>query len=108
MTELESLGRYLYGGGWQTALAAALGVNLRSVQRWAAGFHIPDGAWNELLDLVAHKHVSHAAPILAGLERDSITLHADGHAEWSDETDRDIKERMAEIMRGMGYNVSVL
>lgn len=107
MTELESLGRYLYGGGWQTALAAALGVNLRTVQRWAAGSDVPEGAWNDLLYLVAEKQVAGCAPILSGVERDSITLSV-GDDRWDSCTDLRIKERMAEIMRGMGYNVSVL
>lgn len=107
MTELESLGRYLYGGGWQTALAAALGVNLRSVQRWAAGNGVPEGAWNDLLDLVAEKQLAGCAPILSGLERDNITLSV-GDDRWSKITDARIKMRMAEIMQGMGYHVSVL
>lgn len=107
MTELESPGRYLYGGGWKAALASALGVNLRTVQRWVAGFHMPDGAWNELLDLVAHKHVSHLSSIMVCLGGDSITLSV-GNDKWSEETDRAIKERMAEIMRGMGYRVVVV
>lgn len=107
MTELESLGRYLYGGGWKAALAAALGVAPRTVERWDKGFYMPDGALNDLLNLVAEKQVAGCAPILSGLERDSITLSV-GDDRWSDETDRAIKERMAEIMHGMGYNVSVL
>ena len=35
--ELRTLGVFLYGPRWQTALAGDLKVNIRTVQRWAAG-----------------------------------------------------------------------
>ena len=35
--ELKRAGETLYGWGWQIALARALGVNDRTVRRWAAG-----------------------------------------------------------------------
>jgi hypothetical protein len=34
---IRDAGRLLYGERWQSALAAALGINLRTVRRWAAG-----------------------------------------------------------------------
>lgn len=41
-TDLRQIGEALYGPEWQTPMARALGVSLRSVQRWAAGKPIPD------------------------------------------------------------------
>ena len=35
--ELKKAGEALYGPRWQTALARALGVNARTVRRWAYG-----------------------------------------------------------------------
>lgn len=35
--ELARAGRRLYGHGWHGRLAEALGVNLRTLQRWASG-----------------------------------------------------------------------
>ena len=40
-TLLRAVGEALYGDQWQTPLADALGVNLRSLQRWAAGTSTP-------------------------------------------------------------------
>jgi hypothetical protein len=34
---IRRAGRALYGERWQSALAGALGVNIRTVRRWAAG-----------------------------------------------------------------------
>jgi hypothetical protein len=35
--ELRKIGEYLYGPRWQTKLARALPVNVRSVRRWLSG-----------------------------------------------------------------------
>ena len=35
--ELARLGRALYGPGWQSPMARAVGVNPRTVRRWASG-----------------------------------------------------------------------
>lgn len=49
---LAAIGRALYGPSWQQALADALGVNVRTMRRWAKGeFDIPDGIWGELTTL---------------------------------------------------------
>jgi hypothetical protein len=34
---IRRAGRAVYGERWQSALAGALGVNIRTVRRWAAG-----------------------------------------------------------------------
>lgn len=39
--DLADIGRVLYGDRWQAPLAAALGLNLRTVQRYAAGDTAP-------------------------------------------------------------------
>lgn len=35
--EFRALGALLWGSHWQTPMAQALGVNARTVRRWAAG-----------------------------------------------------------------------
>lgn len=55
-TLLREIGQALYGRSaraWQGEMADALGVNLRSVQRWAIGEgEPPEGVWAELADLM--------------------------------------------------------
>lgn len=41
---IRAVGVSLYGERWQAPLADALGVNLRNVQRWAAGEFAPSPA----------------------------------------------------------------
>ncbi len=66
-TLLRDIGHTLYGPSvrtWQGEMADALGVNLRTVQRWAIGEGEPsDGVWGELLDLLAEKKTA-----IAGLQ----------------------------------------
>jgi ribosome-binding protein aMBF1 (putative translation factor) len=50
---LARIGRALFGSYWQTALAAEIEVNERTVRRWAAGDSaIPDGIAAELARLL--------------------------------------------------------
>jgi hypothetical protein len=50
---LHRVAELSYGPSWQTPLALALGANLRTVQRWAAGSRpISPEAWTRLADLV--------------------------------------------------------
>jgi hypothetical protein len=50
--------RALYGTGWHGPLADALGVSLRTTQRWGTGaMPIPNGIWGELSTLLA-KHAT--------------------------------------------------
>lgn len=54
MTRIALIGEALYGPSWQTPLAEALGVALRTVQRWAAGTSEPaPGVWADLRRLAA-------------------------------------------------------
>lgn len=49
---LHEIGQALYGTQWQSDLGRALGVNVRTVQRWAAGEIVPPaGVYVELLKL---------------------------------------------------------
>lgn len=60
---LRRAGEALYGPRWQSALAAALNVNRRTVAGWAAGTRngypaeIPDGVANDIAAL-ARKRVA--------------------------------------------------
>ncbi len=80
--DLARLGALLYGDEWQTPLAAALGVSLRSVQRWAAGgAAIPDGVavalhgaaegWRLVVESVPHE------VRLGGANADAVAVLAD-------------------------------
>lgn len=57
MTDLDlfrAIGAALYGPLWQSELSRRLGVNDRTMRRWASGaFHLPPGIWDSLLPLVA-------------------------------------------------------
>lgn len=54
---LHEVGAALYGPRWQAELARQRGVDLRRVQRWAAGeFRVPAGIWAELrVDIEARR-----------------------------------------------------
>lgn len=41
--EFRTLGASLWGSQWQSAMARALGVNARTVRRWAAGDYAVPG-----------------------------------------------------------------
>ena len=50
--DLAAAGRLLYGDAWQMPLARALGVDRRTVGRWAAGSApIPGGVADEIAAL---------------------------------------------------------
>jgi len=75
MTEnlLAAAGRALYGEGFVPSLAAALEVNERTVQRWAAGtMYPPRGIWRQLQELLAQRGDELAAvrAAIAALVRD--------------------------------------
>lgn len=62
---LHRAARALYGPEWQTPLAGALGINIRTVQRWAAGdFNPPSGVWADMLPLLTarREELRKAAP----------------------------------------------
>ena len=49
---IARIGRALYGERWQSAMARELDVNIRTVQRWAAGAEPPMPAYAALLPLL--------------------------------------------------------
>lgn len=51
LSDLEAAGEALYGPAWQSALARDLDVNLRTMQRWAAGEAEPPDLRHELAAL---------------------------------------------------------
>jgi len=52
-TELSVIGERLYGARWQTSLAAALGVNARTLRRWISGQNaIPDSVAGDVATLL--------------------------------------------------------
>lgn len=66
MTDLDlfrAIGAALYGPQWQSEFARQIGVNDRTMRRWATGaFHLPDGIWDTVLPLVEARQAE-----LAGL-----------------------------------------
>lgn len=52
---LSAAGRALYGQLWQSALARDLGVNDRTMRRWAAGQEPPETIWAEVRSLLASR-----------------------------------------------------
>lgn len=53
---LTETGEALYGHRWQSDLAEALGANLRTVQRWAAGVNEPPaGIYVDLLRITQER-----------------------------------------------------
>jgi hypothetical protein len=67
--ELAAVGSSLFGPTWQTRLANALGVNDRTLRRWASGENaIPAYVRVELLVLCEKRRegIDHAIKILRG------------------------------------------
>lgn len=122
MKNLKSIGEYLYGGGWQSALAKALNINLRSVQRWVAGTHpIPESAWQEIIELTAAKQLVEVLPVLKGIaekhglpEIIELYVYPDGNVlsphprTWSFETDFQIKSSLAKMLSDSGISARVV
>jgi len=51
--QIEQAAVALYGPTWKTALADALGVNVRQVHRWAAGeVEISPRRWRQIAGLI--------------------------------------------------------
>lgn len=62
--EFRALGLALYGHGWQSALARALDVNIKTVQRWANGaVDLNKNEWllGKLAELTGSKEAVNAA-----------------------------------------------
>ena len=53
---IVAVGQALYGSRWQSELARALGVAIRTVQRWSSGDAEPQpGVYRDLLALVRER-----------------------------------------------------
>ncbi len=53
---LRAIGETLYGEDWIAKLADKIGVNRRSMQRFASGAKVmPDGVHEDILDVVADR-----------------------------------------------------
>jgi hypothetical protein len=56
MPDLRHVAPLLYGPTWQSALARALGVSLRNVQRWASGEREPgQRTWAKIAELLRER-----------------------------------------------------
>lgn len=71
--ELARLGQALYGPEWVAPTARALGANIRTVQRWAAGERDDAPSQGALADMRAHV-AAHAGSRIAELRRWIDTL----------------------------------
>lgn len=67
--ELATIGERIFGPRWQRVFSAALGVNYRTLQRWATGQNtIPESVANDarrLLEIATtaeHERAAKAAP----------------------------------------------
>jgi hypothetical protein len=59
---LRWCGECLYGEHWVSPLARALGVNLRTMQRWVAGQNEPrESLWREIDELLLRRQSDLAA-----------------------------------------------
>jgi hypothetical protein len=58
------VGRALYGERWQSALATALGINIRTVRRWAAGQQEVPAAIRERLQALARARIGELEQLL--------------------------------------------
>jgi hypothetical protein len=52
-------GEALFGERWKAPLARALGVNIRTVKRWAAGeFQPHDGVWDDVRAMLKKRGIA--------------------------------------------------
>jgi hypothetical protein len=55
-SDIAGLGVALWGPNWQAPMAAFLGVNLRTVQRWVSGYNAPqEWVWPALAKLIPQR-----------------------------------------------------
>lgn len=64
---LSQIGEALYGEQWQSPLARALDVNLRTMQRWAAGQNDPPEHLREDMIRLLHDRQQAISELLARL-----------------------------------------
>lgn len=116
------LSKAIFGGGWQSASAQALGVNNRTVRRWITGEHQPpDRVIDELAEMLAEKQFPQIIELIQSIEAkhgtpESIPLAvygADSNVQsmhqrpWTFDTDRLIKLHMADMLQEAGYNAVI-
>lgn len=62
--DIHAIGAALYGPQWQTPMAAALGVSVRTVQRWASGaIKVSPAMWAKILTIAERRKIEVKAVI---------------------------------------------
>lgn len=82
-TLLHEIGEALYGPQWQCELSRALGVNDRTVRRWAAGtYAVPPRVWADITRLAFERKtaLSRLLPLAAAQSEGRAKLQAAGGA----------------------------
>ena len=54
---LKKCGAALYGKNWKTPLGKQLNVNHRRIDKWLNINTIPDGVWNEIIELLKQNKI---------------------------------------------------
>jgi hypothetical protein len=68
---IRLVGSKLWGSRWQTEMAVALGVNDRTVRRWASGAQAPEpGIWAGIAEIIQQRRTE------LGELLDVVELHA--------------------------------
>lgn len=67
-SDLEIVGRLLYGSHWQTSLAQNLGVSSRLVRYWIQGTNKITPVYEEKIRFLMHRHANFIRIILSNLE----------------------------------------
>lgn len=120
--DFTALCAFVFGGEWQAPLSREVGVNIRTVQRWAAGDHQPpQGVVEEVLEMAAAKQLERVSEVLEMMGRRhgrpaEITLRASGcdskvasmHPRpWTEDTDYLIQLRLAALLTEAGIPARV-
>lgn len=116
--DLDHIGRFLYGGGWQTALAKELDVNIRTMRRWVSGeTDIPFAVADEIYSLAAEIQANRALDVINFChprpEKVELKIKPSGNVQsmhdrsWSVVADREILTRVADILRENNYLAEV-
>lgn len=117
--DLDAIGRLALGSDrWQSELARRLGVNDRTMRRWAAGENpVPAGIEPELLALAAGALLARIVALLESgmlpteialaVYRSDAELHALTGDRWSAATHREIMERLKIRLGGRRINAII-
>jgi len=120
--DLRPIGQYLYGGGWQSALAKDLRVNLRTVQRWASGdIIIKLSVADKIYQLAAARQLQELLPVLSDIAHKQkglpceieLKVYGDNVTSvhkrtWSPEAELAIKTWLAEFLNSEGMHCRVI